>query len=273
MTKAHSQDFIDKDEGIERQPAELYRIWRDGGTNWRYTSGDVAVVFGGYTYTPVSIKRSEIQSDSKLDVTKCEISVAHITEPAKEFISLNPVEILWISIMKIHRDMDPLEASVVFLGQIKSVSFQGVAAKVLCVGFEYYLSQPIPKERYQVTCNNTLFDTRCSLNAASYKTTTTVTVSADGLTLTNAVFGTKADTYFAYGKVKFGDYWRTITGHSGSVITLKFPITTLETGDTVDVYPGCDGFPETCRDKFASTNILNCFAFPYIPEDNPATWM
>ena len=169
--KEHSQDYIDKDEGIEREPAELYRVWRDGGTNWYYTSGDVDVVFGGNTYKAVTISRSSIQFDEKIDITKCDITVARITDPVKEFISLNPVEILWVSIMKIHRDMDPLEASVVFLGQIKTVTFQGVTAKVLCVGFEFWLAQPIPKYRYTLTCNNLLFDTKCSLVAASYKTT------------------------------------------------------------------------------------------------------
>ena len=160
------------------------------------------------------------------------------------------------------------EASVIFVGQIKNVSFQGVAASVNCVGFEHFLKQTIPKWRYQLTCNHMIFDSKCTKAEADYKTTTTVTLDSTGTELISADFDALEDGYFTGGKVVFGDEARTIVNHVGSVVTLIYKMKGLEDNDSVDAYPGCDGRIETCKDKF--DNLINFLGFPFIPEENPA---
>ena len=38
----------------------------------------------------------------------------------------------------------------------------------------------------------------------------------------------------------------------------------------MDAYPGYDGSPATCVDKF--DNLDNFVGFPYIPSKNPVVW-
>lgn len=256
------------EEAVKRQPCELYHFWRDGGEHWRYTDGDVSVTFEEDIYTPATLSRSLIKYNAQLEVTTLTINASYVNDSVLEFMAINPVEILWVSISKLYRDQTPLEASVIFIGQIKNVIFKGITANVECVGFEHFLNQPVPIWRYQLTCNHMVFDSKCTKVAADYKTTTTVTLDSTGIKLTSADFDVLDDGYFTGGKVVFGDEARTIVGHVGSVITLMYKMQELEDNDSVDVYPGCDGRIETCKDKF--NNIINFLGFPFIPTENPA---
>jgi len=262
-------DYIAKEESTERKPVELYHIWRDGGEHWRYTSGDVSVTYDSEVYSPAVLERSRTKYNSQLDVTTMQIKVAALSDLTIDFISVNPVEIFWISIMKLHREQSPLEADVIFVGQIKDVSFKGIQANVNCVGFEHFLKKTIPTWRYQLTCNHQVFDTKCALTKASYKTTENVTLDANKLVLTGTNFGLKDDGYFIGGEVVFGVESRAIVEHSGEEITIMYKFVELEDNDSVDAYPGCDGRVETCRDKY--DNIDNFLGFPFIPVENPAT--
>jgi uncharacterized phage protein (TIGR02218 family) len=266
--KEVTQAYTDKEESNERKPVELYHIWRDGGENWYYTDGDVAVDFGGNTYEVATLSRGSVRYNSKLEAQTLKISASYLEAATVTFISINPVEILWVSVMKLHRDQVPLEASNVFVGQIKTVLFKGKLATADCVGFEHFLKKPIPVWRYQLNCNHRVFDDKCALTKSSYKTTTAITLDSTGLVLTSSAFGAQADGFFIGGEVTFGDESRTITAHVGNNVTLMYKFLLLASTDTVDAYPGCDGRAETCRDKYS--NINNFLGFPFIPSENPA---
>ena len=259
--------YIAFEESLTRKPVELYHVWRDGGVHWYFTSGDVSVVFDANTYVPATIKRGMVEKNSDLDVSTLSIQAFNLGTPVSDFFAINPVEVLWISVSKLHREQSPLEANIIFLGQIKEVSFSGIAAEINCVGFELFLKMPVPQWRFQVTCNHKVFDANCSLTKASYKTTTAITLDATKTQLTSADFGTKADGYFTGGEVAFQDEHRGVIAHAGSLVTLAYPMKNLVSTDTVDAYPGCDGRPETCRDKF--NNVVHSLWFKYIPIDNP----
>jgi len=267
-----SADYIAAEEADQRKPVELYKIWRmDEATFWYYTSGDVAVTFDGQVYAPAALKRGQSKYDSQLEVTTMTVTAGYLNDVAVDFVSINPVDVLWVQIMKLHREQSPLEADVVFIGQIKNVSFKGVQANITCVGFEHFLKKTIPQWRYQLTCNHLVFGSNCALTASTYKTTETITLDATRTILTGTAFGTKDDGYFIGGEVRFGAESRTIIAHSGASITMMYKMSELSDSDSVDAYPGCDGRAETCRDKY--NNITHFLGFPFIPEENPATRM
>ena len=271
--KDPSAAYIVKEEASERKPVELYHIWReDESEHWYHTDGDVSITFGEQEYTPATLSRSPVEYDDSLEASKMNFFMAQVSDPIPEYISLNPVDPLWISVTKLFRDQDPYEGLVIFIGQIKSVAIKGASATAECVGFEFFLKQKIPFYRCQAACNWTLFDSKCTLTEASYKVTTNVTVSSNGLTLTSSDFedSNYSDGYFVFGKLVFEKHERMITYHVGNTIKLRFPISTLVSTDEVDVYPGCKGDVETCRDKF--DNVINFGGHPYVPLDNPATW-
>jgi uncharacterized phage protein (TIGR02218 family) len=253
------------------KPIELYHIWF-GSTHFYYTDGDRTIHFYNKRYVPAALSRGTISFDSNLEVSQMDITAGRLTDPVISYIAQNPIEIVWIEVLRLFRDQDPLEANPIFLGQIKTVSFQGVSAIAHCVGFEFYLNQPIPKWFYESNCNHRLFDSRCRMDSSSslYRIETNVVVATDGITLTSGVFNAFTAGWFTYGILQFGAYQRAIVSHIGDEIVIKFRILPLVSGNSVIVLAGCDGKIETCRDKFG--NVVNFLGFPYVPEDNPVTW-
>lgn len=265
-----SAAYIAKEEASQRKPVEIYKIWRmDEATFWYYTSGDVDIDFDGETYVSENLQRGRSKYDSNLEVTTMEIKTQFENVPTNGFLSVNPIEILWIQIMKLHREQSPLEADVVFIGQIKSVSFKGVDANVECVGFEHFLKKTIPTWRYQLTCNHQVFNTHCGLDEDDFKETGTVTLDATKTILTGAIFALEDDGHWIGGRVKFGVESRTIVAHIGTQVTIMYKMIELEDNDSVDAFPGCDQRAETCRDKY--DNILFFLGMKDIPIENPAT--
>ena len=65
--------------------------------------------------------------------------------------------------------------------------------------------------------------------------------------------------------------FRFIVAHGGDTITLQLPFDSrVGNGGTVTAYPGCDGSPATCRDRFGnSARFGGCAS---IPSRNPAVW-
>lgn len=267
--KTVSDDYIAKEEDSERKPVDLYKIWRqDESQYWYYTSGDAPITYSGVEYTPATLERSGISYDQKLEVTTMDIQAAYIDTPVIEYIVQNPIKGIWVSVQRVFRDQDPVETSVIFIGQIKKVSFQGAAAKIQCVGFEHFLQMSVPTWRYQITCNLKLYDDKCKIVKNNYKTVTSGTLDATGFVFTSAAFALEDDGYFTGGVIEFGNDARTITAHTGANITLIYKMTELEDNSTVAVYPGCDLRIETCRDNY--DNVINFMGTPFIPVDNPA---
>jgi uncharacterized phage protein (TIGR02218 family) len=281
-----TQDYIDAETAGKIKPVELYHIWTEGGEHWYYTSGDAELTYPSdgpmedrKPYIPATLQRSMVKYNSQLEATECAIQAGYVENPVLKYIAINPIEIIWVSIMRLHRDQVPLEPSVVFLGQIKSVSFKGVAAEIQCVGFEKFLNMPVPVFRYQINCNHRLFDDGCKLvKSPTYKVTTIVTLDTTLTQLTAADFATFPNGYFIGGSVEYerlppkspGTEKRTIIAHAGDTITMAYMMADLEDDDSVDAYPGCDRRAETCRDKFLTNNIEHFLGFPFIPKENPA---
>jgi uncharacterized phage protein (TIGR02218 family) len=265
--KSQTQDYIDKEEAVTRKPVELYKIW-SGSTYWYYTNGDVSVTFESNDYVPAAITRNSVEYNSTLDISTMKVQFLPIASPVVQYIAINPIDIVWIEISRLFRDQDPLEKSVIFIGQIKSVSFKGLNAEAECVGFEHFLKMNIPTFRYSPTCNHKVFDSLCGLTSATYKVSATITLDATETQLTSSSFSSYDNGYFVGGLVQYSGESRPIVAHVGSKITMGYRMTGLVTSVVVDAYPGCDGTPETCKNKF--DNIENFFGFPFIPDENPA---
>lgn len=265
--KETTQEYIEKENATVRKPVELYRIW-SGEASWYYTNSDAAVEFGGQTYLPATLSRGSLEYNSTLDVSTMKVQFAGIAEPVAHYIAQNPIDIVWVEIKRLFRGMEEPAAGVIFIGQIKTVPLKGLTAEAECTGFEHYLKMPVPIFRYQLTCNHKVFDARCALLKIDYKVSAVISLSANGIVLTAEEFDAYDAGYFAAGFVEYGSESRMIAAHSGNSVTLAYRMLHLENGETVDVYPGCNGRIETCRDKY--DNIIHFLGFPFIPDENPA---
>jgi len=268
--KTQSGEFLAKEEGAQRQPAELYHIWRNS-THYRYTSGDVAIVYNGETYSPATIQRQKVSYDQKLEVNTLVIQASRVTDPVLEFLAISPVDLVWVSVHKIHRDMLIEETSNVFVGQINKISIRGSEVQINCVGFEQYLKQVVPRYRYGPGCQHTLFDDRCGVDINSFSDNVVLdNVADDGVTIISTSFVLQDNDYYTFGYLVWGDYKRMIISHIEDTIKLRYLIPGLVSGETALVTAGCDKTRTTCESRF--NNLINQLGFPDIPSDNPATW-
>lgn len=269
--KTESAEYIEKDEKETRLPVELYHIWNDAGTHWRYTSGDSTIIFETETYLPATIKRGPIEYNEQIESTKVNIQINYIAQPAIQYLATNPVEITWVQVLKLFRDSVPYSASSLFIGTIKNVSFQGLEANSECTGFEQFLKRGIPRFRYQPSCNYFLYDSFCTIDKTNFQLDTTVTtIDSTGLTITNSDFALEADDFYSLGYLVFGNHKRMIIYHIGDTIKIRYPITELIATDSITVFAGCNKTPEICLSKF--NNKDNFGGEPYVPIDNPVTW-
>jgi len=270
--KTTSDSYRNEEYKNKRKPTELYHLWREGGQHWRYTSADFDITYGGNEYAPALISRGSVQYDTEFEVSTLRCTFGYVQNPVLEYIGQNPVELIWIEVLKWYEDVAPEEASVIFIGQVKNVAFSGNNATATCVGFEHYLQQRIPKYRFQLGCNNDLYDDFCGLSKAAWSVNATVSaVDSDGVVLTSSSFATKEDGWFTRGFLTWGDYHRMIVDHVGSNITIRFHMPSFTSGQSITAYAGCDRQLHTCVEKF--DNMLNFFGHPWIPIDNPSQWI
>lgn len=129
-------------------------------------------------------------------------------------------------------------------------------------------------QRFQLTCNLTVYSARCGESADSYKSSVTVT-AINGRTITVSGMPVVANGYYNGGFLKnAAGTRRAIELHVGSSLTLLMPLAGLAVGNVVDIFAGCDGAHTTCRTRFTARdavngNIKNFFGVFTAPDRNP----
>ncbi len=250
-------------------PVEAYKF-TGSFLSYYYTSAELDVTIDGQAYTAVLIKRRGIdtgtQEDSNLGL---EIDVPYdlalVTDYAFQVAPPN----LSVEILRYHEGTDPAsDWVVIWKGEVTSFSTEGHRTKILVPSvFSLALSGEIPSVYYQNMCNHVLYDARCKLVSSSYQQDTTITaVGTDTITVAADGF---ADNVLQAGEIvdtTKGER-RLIVDNVSDVLTINFPFTNAEVGDSVSLFVGCDHSFTTCGTKFSNT--LNYGGCPYIPSDNP----
>ena len=202
-----------------------------------------------------------IFSNNKLEVS------SRPTQALREYIGNMTLLKVDVTITKL--DIETGETKVIFRGTGGGVAMKDEFISLSLTPVSSIFEFKFPTTLYQPFCNNILFDKECGLNKDDWKVTTTVTVNSDG-SLQSDDFASKPDGWFIGGFVKYGNEHRLITNHVGNKIWIQVSFNENVNGKMVEAYPGCDGSPSTCRDKF--NNLDNFVGFPYIPSKNPVTW-
>ena len=244
---------------------EFYELTM-GTTVERYTSWAEDLLFQGYVYKAVPIKRSGFSFDVEFGTTTVRIQ-AIISDILKKYIANFPLEPVYVKMYRALRsDLD--DFIILAIGVLKNVSFNKNEATAVMEANADHLTARIPNVAYQSGCNHIVFDGGCNLQQVQWKTTLAVTVIANTL---QGAFDAQPDGYWTGGKVVFEQDSRLITNHVGDTIALHVPFDArLKSGDSVDAYPGCDGKPTTCQNKF--DNFDNYLGFPHIPSSNPVMY-
>lgn len=169
----------------------------------------------------------------------------------------------------------PTGTIIKFVGRVGEVDASRNLATFTVNSYLELLNQNMPRNLFQATCVNTLYDASCTLIQSSYGAAGTVASgsTAEQVNFTSAI----ASGYYSLGVLTFtsgvnNGVSRTVklyTQGSPSIATMISPFPSVPTaGDTFNIYPGCDKLQATCATKFQ--NLANFRGFPYIPQQEAA---
>lgn len=247
----------------------IYRF-EDSLQAYPYCGVAHAIVYEGETYASVSVSHSAptFSSDpSQARITvrmRDDLSVAmnYISHPPPYATELRIWEVLATEIngnQLLATEVDPH-----WKGQIVRVAWKDSfrAVEITCrTKQDIHFSRETNEESLNPLCRFHNGDGRCPVNIEDFKETAVVeAVSGDISEPTITVSGlAQTDDYYKAGMIRLTDtdmrtVDKAVTDSGDKVLTLSraFPSTSVQVGDTVEVFAGDDLTHETCSVKFGS---------------------
>jgi uncharacterized phage protein (TIGR02218 family) len=275
-----------------------------------YSSADISLKYnipgqtmtGGVIYNPVGgmrVTRDKMHMIAGTQVDELNITLFPTTT---DFINNQPVpaEILngvldgaWVSVdrafLSAWSSANIVGTVNVFAGNVSDCVIGRTSVKMTIKSPLELLNLNFPRNVYQPGCMHNLYDSGCTLNAASFAVNGTVG-NGGGLEppTTSTLWWAQANyapNYFTLGYLTFtsgalqgqtrsllyfsGPFFAS-NGTLGSVMTFSNPFPVAPAvGDAFTIYPGCDHQQSTCLGKF--NNLVNFRGQPYIPQPETAT--
>ena len=268
----------------------LFKFDLVGGSSLYYTSSDVPVTFGGNTYQ--TAKQSGVIVDRKgskarvkwrigveVDTLEFDVIPNGGTVNGQDFLSAIRQGVFDGAICTFYHAywtqtdfvplISPTGVVTMFAGRVAQVQAGRSLSHFTVNSHLDLLNIQLPRNIYQSGCINTLYDTGCTLNKASFGVSATVS-GVTSESRFNAVLSQAID-YFSLGVVTFtsganAGLSRTVKSWGANTFVTLTPFPNLPViGDAFTAYPGCDKKQATCAGKFS--NQANFRGFPYIPEN------
>jgi len=260
--------------------ADLYTITTVQNDVYRYTNYDFDLIVGGELYRsdgPI-ISRDGITLSLGVEVDNLSITIDVTDE--ETFESLRIVQAFHngqmdgarFKLERIFMDAStPTDTSAgtikLFEGRIIEPEFDRNTIQASVASDLDELNVQMPRNLYQPSCSNTLFDHACGLNRENYALETTI---AAGSTASRILCGiNQPQGWFTQGVIEFLEggnkgLKRTIRLHELDVLLLTLPLLeNPEVGQRIKVYPGCDKRLESCQNRF--NNFARFRGAPFIP--------
>lgn len=269
--------LLDEDQFLM---ADLYTITTVQGNVYRYTNFDSNLIVYGQIYTadgPI-IQREGISFSLGVEVDSLAIDI-FVTDddcfeetPIVQAFHNGVLDGARFKLERVFLDyMNPVDTSAgtikLFEGRIIEPEFDRNHISANVASDTDVLNVQMPRNLYQPSCLNTLFDSGCGLKHDAYVVRTTVEQNS---TLNRLLCSlSQPQGWFTQGVVEFTQgvnkgLKRTVRLHESGALLLTLPLLDMPNiGDIIKVYPGCDKRLETCSNRF---NNRNCFrGSPFIP--------
>lgn len=256
-------------------PVYLYRFTR-GGLNFDFCSLAETLIVStpAGTFVASSIDHGKIGVGQPINKDNVQI----IFSLSDDFASLllkrsTQFAPTTVTIWRGHLDDTANEFRVVFKGKVRAAGPRNDTQIVLsCSGLYSSFKLPGLGGSVHHSCRHALYFGGCRLDKSLFEDVGTVTAIDDNvLTITEAAL--EADEFYTSGTLEFLGSQTYITGHIGSLITVRYVSSVMslffQSGTTpiVTLARGCDHSVDTCVSKF--NNVLNFGGFPYIPDNDP----
>lgn len=162
-----------------------------------------------------------------------------------------------------------LVLSALFVGKVADVIIKYNSAEIMVNSvIELITNTQMPRNLYQPGCKNTLFDSACTLNAATFSRNASIATVVNQSQFTAFPGSPGGSATYTLGRCRFtsgnnNGFTRLIRSWDGTNFNLMSPPPyTMVAGDTVTVFAGCDKAFSTCT-LFANT--ANFGGQPFIP--------
>lgn len=249
------------------QLVELYEIIAADAVH-TLTTGRETIEWRGAAWTPAAIERGELRGsvDGKAATVTLTACMDALFTRYLASLPILPTRV------NIYEHEPESGATVQVFGGVVLEVVPGADASrvsVSCLSSSCILDALLPQMIYSGQCQFVLFDAGCGLSRAEWGVT--APVAPDGLRLVSPAFAAYPDGYFTRGYVEAGGDFRFVTAHTGDALTLQLPFDErVRNGVSVIAFPGCDGSPATCRERFG--NGVRFGGCASIPSRNPVVW-
>lgn len=264
--------------------ADIFTFTLKSGEVLRYTSADIDVTWGGETWLSRTvegaplIERGEITYEPGLTVDQLEITI-HTDEtmavsglPWPHAIRVGLLNDATVQVWRAVSLLGEPVAGIIprFVGKVGPCNPGRMRSTITVESLLAYLSAPVPRNVYQPSCSNTVYDDACGLNRATHETVVTVTsVSLDSITIDISGATPTVDQYLG----GFARFVGTVGGNVNQQVTVKsnsagqimllypFPAALL-IGQQIALAPGC---PKTDAACVAFGNRPRFRGDPHVP--------
>jgi len=268
--------------GADFVMADLYTLTLNGGAVIRWSGAGIPIAFNGSSWPPGPLlNRGKISTKLGVEVSTLELTLTARPgdlingAPAMAFIRANGLD---GAALKLERAFLPTWSSPVtgtvidFSGRITSIKDLSRSQCTITVSSWLVLANvSMGPDLFQAPCLNTLYDSACTLNAASFAVTGAVTGAIAPTTTTVSTNLTAADGEYAQGKVVFtsgvnAGLARAVKSHAqaSGQLTFAYPLPNpCAAGDAFTAYPGCDLTMGRCSSRF--NNLIHFRGQPFTP--------
>ncbi len=263
--------------------ADIYTITLQNGTILRYTSADIDIRSGGYTFTSRDLKvdRSKIKWSVGVQVDELSVTLWGDSSNlmlSRPFVALAAVGGLDGATLQLDQvfmadwsaatgDLTNYTLPKQFYGLVSDVACSRNQVKLTVKSKLQLLKIQMPRNVFTPPGIHTVYDAGCGLNPSSFADSGTVT-SSTPLILT--VSGLTQPTgwldggYLLWSTGANSGVTCSIKSYVPPLITLAKPLLDVPAaGDTFTAHAGCDYLQTTCSIKFG--NLTRFRGFPYIP--------
>lgn len=271
--------------GAPLERADCYTVTLPSGQVLRWSGSDVAVTFGGNTFTRgPGITRNRLRWVVGVEVSTLDLTITDIlgTQIAGQglmaFIrarGLYGARVVLERAFWAFGDAGPRGALVWFAGAVADCKLDRYGAQLTVTSDIERLNVMVPRDVYQPGCLNSLYDGLCQVSRTVFTFTGAATsaTSAGRTTFSHAL--AQAAGYFDLGVVTMtsganAGQSRTVKQHTGGQLVALQPWGfAVASGDTFSIVAGCDKTQATCTDKFS--NLARFRGMPYIPQADTVT--
>ncbi|VEJ09753.1 phage BR0599 family protein [Actinobacillus delphinicola] len=249
------------------QPVNLYQFIRGNKEkNYYFCDADIDIEINGQKWLAETISDTGRHLGENISVT-----LPSNNPIAMLYRGMPPSQRVEVRIMRV--DYIAKEIQVVWIGTIVEAKREDIhQTKLISAGLSSTMDTAGLRLTWGKNCPYTLYDVDCKVNPTKFGIKNLEIVAIDGMSIVVNVPKALPDEWFMAGFIEWVDIdgvreVRAVTTHKGNRISLMGGTQKLSIGLRINVYPGCDGRVQTCKEKF--NNVLNFGGIPHMPSKSP----